>query len=129
MTRRERLEMVIAKNITDELVEECKAELVKLDARNAERAEKVTPHQEENKALEEKILAVLAESDEPMQVDPIVEAVTPTATDLGIEGLKRQRVTGICTNLIKSGKVKSEDVKVKGKGKRKAYSLVEPLDE
>ena len=116
--------MVIAGNITEELIEECKAELTKLDERNAARAEKVTPHQEENKALEEKVLAVLGEATEPMQIDPIVEAVTPTATELGIEELKRQRVTGICTNLIKAGKVKSEDVKVKGKGKRKAYSLV-----
>ena len=31
MTRRERLEMVIAQNITAELIEECKAELEKMD--------------------------------------------------------------------------------------------------
>ena len=35
MTRRERLEMVIANTITDELIEECKAELVKMDEANA----------------------------------------------------------------------------------------------
>ena len=124
MTRRERLEAVVNGNITEELIEECKAEIEKLDARNAERASKVTPHQEENSTLAEKSLAVLGEAEEPMQIDPIVEALATTATELGIEELKRQRVTGICTNLIKDGKVKSDDIKVKGKGKRKAYSLV-----
>ena len=123
-THRERLEMVINENITEELKEDCRIELEKLDARNAARASKVTPHQEENTALGEQILATLGESAEPMQIDSIVEALAPTATELGIEELKRQRVTGICTNLIKDGKIKSEDVKVKGKGKRKAYSLV-----
>lgn len=117
MTRRERLEMVIAGNITEELVAECRTELEKLDARNAERAAKVTPHQEENNELAEKILTILGDAEEPMQIDPIVEA-------LAVDGLTRQRVTGICTNLIKDNKIKSEDVKVKGKGKRKAYSLV-----
>ena len=116
MTRRERLEMVIANTITDELIEECKAELVKMDEANAKRKEKVDPRKAENAALMEKIIGVVGGSDEPMQIDPIVEG-------LGIEGLTRQRVSSLCTLLVKDGRLVSEDVKVKGKGKRKAYSL------
>ena len=116
MTRRERLEMVIAQNITAELIEECKAELEKMDSANAKRREKERPHKAENAELMEKIVAVLKASTEPMQIDPIVEA-------LGVEGLKRQRVSSLCTLLVKDGKITSEDVKVKGKGKRKAYSI------
>ena len=35
MTRRQRLEAVIAGNITEELIEDCKVELAKLDERSA----------------------------------------------------------------------------------------------
>ena len=117
MTRRERLEMVIAQNITEELIEEFKAELVKMDEANAKRKEKVDPRKVENAEIMEKIVEVLTESTEPMQIDPIVES-------LAIDGLTRQRVSSLCTLLVKDGKITSEDVKVKGKGKRKAYSIV-----
>jgi len=53
-----------------------------------------------------------------MQIDPIVES-------LGIDGLTRQRVSSLCTILVKDGRITAEDVKVKGKGKRKAYSISE----
>ena len=111
MTRRERLEMVIAQNITEELIEECKVELEKLNASNASR--KPTAHQVENVKVGEDILAIL--TDEPKFVEEVLA---------GLEGeFTRQRVSGILTNLVKEGKVHSEDVKVKGKGKRKAYTL------
>lgn len=111
MTRRERLEMVIANTITEELIEDCKTELAKLDASNASR--KPTAHQVENVKIGEDILTIL--SDEPKFVEDVLA---------GLDGeLTRQRVSGILTNLVKDGKVHSEDVKVKGKGKRKAYTL------
>ena len=119
MTRRERLEMVIANNITEELIEECKVELEKLNASNASR--KPTAHQvenvkigeDENVKIGEDILALL--TSEPKFVEDVLA---------GLDGeLTRQRVSGILTNLVKDGKVHSEDVKVKGKGKRKVYTL------
>lgn len=111
MTRRERLEMVIAQNITDELIEECKVELEKLNASNASR--KPTERQIVNGQIAETILGFL--TNEPMFVDTIVANLGGDYT--------RQRVSGILTNLVKEGKVVSEDIKVKGKGKRKAYTL------
>ena len=114
MTRRERLEAVINGNITEELVEECKVELEKLDARNANRVNKPTAHQIENGKVAEDICGFL--TSEPMMVDEIV-------ANLGGE-FSRQRVSGILTKLVKEGKVNAEDVKVKGKGKRKAYTIV-----
>lgn len=116
MTRRERLEMVIANTITEELIEECKAELVKMDEANARRKEKTNPRKIENAEIMEKIIGVVGGSDEPMQIDPIVEGV-------GIDGLTRQRVSSLCTILVKDGRLNVEDIKVKGKGKRKAYTL------
>ncbi len=117
MTRRQRLEMVIRGEISEELVEDCKRELEKLDAKLVSIAEKAktTENYVENKEYEERILAALGAATEPMQIDELGEKVNST--------LSRQRLTAICTNLIREGKIKSCDVKVKGKGKRKAYYI------
>lgn len=115
MTRRERLEMVIRGEITPELVEDCKVELEKLDQRSgaALQRSKETETYKENKEFEKKILGVLSE--EPIQVEELMER-------LSWEG-SRQRLTGLCTNLVREGLVKVVDVKVKNKGKRKAYYI------
>lgn len=113
MTRRQRLEAVIAGNITEELIEECKAELAKLDERSARANEeaKTSANYVENKRYEELIIGALTE--EPIQIDELAERIGSTLT--------RQRLTAICTNLIREGRIRSCDVKVKNKGKRKAY--------
>lgn len=113
MTRRQRLEAVINGNITPELIEECKEELKKLDVASAKANEraKTSKNYLENKEVEQDILGILGE--EPLRVEEISEA-------LGLE-MTRQRLTAICTNLVKEGLVESVDVKVKGKGLRKAY--------
>lgn len=115
MTRRQRLEAVINGKITEELIEDCKRELAKLDVVSAKALEKArsTDHYNENKALEEKIVEVL--TDEPIQVEDLMKK-------LGVE-LTRQRLTAICTNLVREGRIKIVDIKVKGKGKRRAYHV------
>lgn len=113
MTRRQRLEAVIAGNITEELIEDCKLELEKLNERCARANEdaKMSVNYVENKRYEELIVEALSE--EPIQIDELGERIGSTLT--------RQRLTAICTNLIREGRIKSCDVKVKNKGKRKAY--------
>lgn len=112
MTRRQRLEAVIRGEITEELIESCREELAKLDVQSASAKESMKgPNYEENKEYEERICEVL--TNEPIQIDELAEKVESTLT--------RQRLTAICTNLIREGRIKSCDVKVKNKGKRKAY--------
>lgn len=115
MTRRQRLEAVIRGEITEELIEDCKVELAKLDERSARanQVNKESANYLENKEYEERICAALREMSEPVQVDELAEHIGSTLT--------RQRLTAICTNLIREGRIKSCDVKVKNKGKRKAY--------
>ena len=117
MTRRERLEAVIRGEISEELIESCREELAKLDKRAVRASEdaKMSANYVENKAYEERICAALREMSEPVQVDELGELVGST--------LSRQRLTAICTNLIREGRIKSCDVKVKNKGKRKAYYM------
>lgn len=112
MTRRERLELVIKGEINEELIEDCKRELEKLDAHRTHARENANYN--ENKEFEERICAALRGASEPVQVDELAELVGCT--------FARQRLTAICTNLIREGRIKSCDVKTK-KGKRKGYYI------
>ena len=112
MTRRERLEMVIRGEINEELIEDCKKELEKLDAHRTHARENANV--QENREMEEKIVEVLARVEGPVQVDELGELIGCT--------FARQRLTAICTNLIREGKIRSVDVKTK-KGKRKGYYI------
>lgn len=109
MTRRQRLEAVINGEITEELIESCKEELKKLDAEKAP-----TPNQVENERIGEVILEILSDGAH-LQIEAIM-------AELQVE-MSRQKVSAICTNLIREGRLKSEDVSVSGKGKRKAYYI------
>ena len=113
MTRRERLEMVIRGEINEELIADCRKELEKLDAHRTHARENANYN--ENKEVEERICAALREVSGPVQIDELGELVGCT--------FARQRLTAICTNLIREGRIKSCDVKVKNKGKRKAYYI------
>ena len=112
MTRRERLELVIKGEINEELIEDCKRELEKLNAHRDHAKENANYN--ENKEVEEKIVEVLARVEGPVQIDELAELVSCT--------FARQRLTAICTNLIRGGRIKSCDVKTK-KGKRKGYYI------
>lgn len=113
MTRRERLEMVIRGEITPELIEDCKRELQKLDEHGAAvlAKSKEMPRYKENKMYEERIYEIVGE--EPMQIEEIKKAIGADVT--------RQRLTAICTNLVRDGRINVVEIKVKGKGKRRAY--------
>ena len=113
MTRRERLEMVIRGEINEELIEDCKKELEKLNAHRDHAKENANYN--ENKEMEEKIVEVLARVEGPVQIDELAELVQCT--------FARQRLTAICTNLIREGRIRSCDVKTK-KGKRKGYYVL-----
>ena len=112
MTRRERLEMVIKGEINEELITDCKRELEKLDVHRTHARE--NPNYNENKEVEERICAALLQASEPVQVDELSELIGDT--------FARQRLTAICTNLIREGRIRSVDVKTK-KGKRKGYYI------
>lgn len=115
MTRRERLEAIIRGELTEELISECKEELKKLNERSAVANQKAKESEQykANKVYEEQVYEFLEGLDEPVQVGEILAEVAPELT--------RQRMTAICTNLVREGRIRAVEVKVKGKGKRRAY--------
>ena len=124
MTKREFLNEVIA--VIDgtsevdvlELKEFAKAEIVKLDERNANRSAKPTKAQIENKSIKEKILEVLS-TGERMVASTIAEKVE----------ISTQKASALCRQLVESNKLKVEEVKIPRKGKQKAYSILEDTEQ
>lgn len=118
MTKREFLNEVIA--VIDgtsevdvlELKEFAKAEIVKLDERNANRSSKPTKTQIENEPIKEKILEVLS-TGERMVASAIAEKVE----------ISTQKASALCRQLVESKKLKVEDVNIPKKGKLKAYMV------
>ena len=118
MTKREFLNNVIA--VVDgtsevnvlELKEFAKAEIVKLDERNANRSSKPTKTQIENEPIKEKILEILS-TGERMVASAIAERLE----------ISTQKASALCRQLVESKKLKVEDVKIPKKGKQKAYMV------
>lgn len=107
MTNREMFTAIVNGELTDEVVAKAAEEIAKLDARNAARKEKPSKKSLENEPIKAKIAEVL--TDEPR-----------TASDIASElGLSVQKTSA----LLRQMEVKVVDVKVKGKGTQKAYSL------
>lgn len=118
MTKREFLNEVIA--VIDgtsevdvlELKKFAKAEIVKLDERNANRSSKPTKAQIENEPIKEKILEILS-TGERMVASAIAERLE----------ISTQKASALCRQLVESKKLKVEDVKIPKKGKQKAYMV------
>lgn len=124
MTKREFLNEVIA--VIDgtsevdvlELKEFAKAEIVKLDERNASRSSKPTKAQIENEPIKEKILEILS-TGERMVASAIAERLE----------ISTQKASALCRQLVESKKLKVEDVKIPKKGKQKAYMVNAAVNE
>lgn len=107
MTNREFFNAVISNEITEEVIAHATSSLEKLDARNAARKEKPSKKSLENEPIKARISEVL--TDEPK-----------TASEIASElELSVQKVSA----LLRQMDVTVVDVKVKGKGTQKGYSL------
>lgn len=112
MTNREFLNSVINGTIGNLEIAFAQAEIAKLDYRNDKRRNTLTKEQEAN--VERKALIVEVLNDKPMLASEIA-----TATNLST-----QRVSALCKQLVDEGKISVADVKVKGKGVLKQYTVV-----
>ena len=108
MTNREMFTAIVNGEVTEEVIAKATEELEKLDARNAKRREAPSKKSLENAPIIEAIKGVL--SDTPQTASEIAEKVE-ISTQKASALLKQ--IDGLTVS----------DVKVKGKGTRKAYSL------
>lgn len=120
ITLRQYHEAVISGNITDAIIAKAKAEIAKLDATNAKRAEKAAEKAKENLPIKQAIFDFLVANGTKFTVEiakgvEVLEGSTPKAS-------------AMCRQMVDEGRLTVSDVSVKGKGKQKAYTAVVPAE-
>ena len=113
MTKREFLNAVIIAVDNAELKAFAESEIQKMDARNAKRSATPSKKSLANEPIKEKISEYLAQFETPQVASDIAKAVE----------VSTQKSSALCRQMVDGGLLKVEDVKVKGKGKVKGYSL------
>ena len=116
ITMRQFFESVIEGNITPAMKEKAKAEIAKLDATNAKRAEKAKAKSAENAPIKNAIF------------DFLVANGTKTTAEIakGVDVLEGSspKASAMCRQMVDEGRLSASEVAVKGKGKQKAYTAI-----
>jgi GH24 family phage-related lysozyme (muramidase) len=116
ITLRQLFTAVVEGNITPAMQEKAKAELAKLDATNAKRAEKAKAKSAENQPIKDAIY------------DFLVANGTKTTAEIamGVEILEGSapKTSAMCRQMVDEGRLTASEVKVPKKGKAKAYTAV-----
>ena len=122
ITMRQYHEAVISGNITDDVIAKAHAEIAKLDATNAKRAEKAAEKAKENDPIKNAIYNLLVEKG-AMVASAIGAALTTPEAEI-----TTSKVSSMCRQMVDEHRLTVEDVKVKGKGKVKQYTAVVPAE-
>ena len=121
MTQRTFLEMVVNANISDEMTAYAMERIKHLDDVNEHRKAKGSKTQRANVEVKKAILASLEEN--------TVYTASQVA-EMGIEGItSTQKASALLRQMTETGELTVTDIKIKGKGKVKGYSLVAPAQE
>ena len=111
MTNREMFTAIVNGEITDEVVAKATEEIAKLNARNAKRASKPSKKSLENEPIKAKIAEFL-------------ESGSHLASEIASAcEISTSKASALCRQMVESGSLTVCDVKVKGKGTQKSYSL------
>ena len=121
MTMRKYHEAVLAiPGCPADVAEKAKAEIAKLDATNAKRAEKAKEKAAENLPIKNAIF------------DFLVANGTKTTAEIakGVAWLEGSapKASAMCRQMVDEGRLTSSEVSVKGKGKQKAYTAIVPAE-
>ena len=112
MTNREFFEKVEKGEITEEVKAHATEAIAKLDKRNADRASKPSKTALENAPIKTAILEYLVGKSEVV-ASAIGEALS----------ISTSKASALCGQLVAEDKVVASEVKIKGKGKVKGYTL------
>lgn len=112
MTNREFYTAIVNGEMNEEIVAKATEEIAKLDARNAKRSSKPSKKSLENEIIKETIANYL--------IDGESHLASEIASSLKISTSK---ASALCRQMVESGVLTVADVKVKGKGTQKSYSL------
>ena len=111
MTNREFYTAIVNSNVSDELKTFATDAIAKLDARNAKRSSKPSKKSLENEPIKVSIREFIADGSH-------LASEIAKGLDLSVS-----KVSALCRQMVGDGVLTVEDVKVKGKGTQKCYSL------
>ena len=111
MTNREFYTAIVNSNVSDELKTFATDAIAKLDARNAKRSSKPSKKSLENAPIKNSIAEFLADGSH-------LASEIAKGLDLSVS-----KVSALCRQMVDDDILTVEDVKVKGKGTQKSYSL------
>lgn len=121
MTQRAFLEKVVNANISDEMTAYAMERIRHLDYVNEHRKAKGSKTQRANIGVKKAILSSLEKN--------TVYTASQVA-EMGIEGItSTQKASALLRQMTETGELTVTDIKIKGKGKVKGYSLVSPAEE
>jgi hypothetical protein len=112
MTNREFYTAIVNETINEEVISHASDAIAKLDERNAKRASKPSKKSLENEPIKESIANLL--------VDGNARLASEIASSLE---LSVSKVSALCRQMVADEVLHVEDVKVKGKGTQKSYSI------
>ena len=117
ITLRQLFIAVVEDKITPAMQEKAKAEIAKLDATNAKRAEKAKAKAAENLPLKNTIFEFL------------VANGTKTTAEIAVGvGESTPKASAMLRQMVEEGRLTASEVSVKGKGKQKAYTAIVPAE-
>ena len=120
ITLRQLFEAVIEGNITPAMQDKAKAEIAKLDATNAKRAEKAKEKAKENEPIKQAIFDFLSANG--------TKTTAEIAAGVALVEGSVPKTSAMCRQMVDDGRLTASDVSVKGKGKQKAYTAVVPAE-
>lgn len=112
MTKREVMNAIVNGEVSEEVVAWAAGEIEKMDAANEKRRNSISKKAAENAPLVDRIVS------EILGVEP------KTATDIAtVLEISVQKASSLARRAVKEGRAHVEDIKVKGKGTQKGYTL------
>ena len=120
ITLRQLFTAVVEDNITPAMKEKAQAEIAKLDATNAKRAEKAKEKAKENEPIKTAIYEYLVANGTKTTAE-IAKSVEV------LEG-SAPKASAMCRQMVEGGQLTASEVSVKGKGKQKAYTAIVPAE-
>ena len=111
MTTREFFTAILSADVADDVKEFASQGIAKLDSRNQKRAEKPSKTALANEPIKASIVDLLAGGGR-------------VASEIGVAlDISTNKASALCRQLVEGGKLTVTDIKVKGKGSVKYYSL------
>ena len=111
-------------NLSADLREHATAQLAKLDAANAKRAETQSKKSKENEPIKQAIYNLLC-ANGPMVSPDIAEALNKQGvTTADGEGVSTSKASSMCRQMVEDGRLTVTEIKVPKKGKMKQYTAV-----